>query len=277
MNAIHAKTRPYRVGMIVPSSNTTMETEIPALLQRQSAVDGSRFTFHSTRLRLRHVAPEALQAMNDAAGDAVDALCDSQVDTVMYACLLATMFGGKASVVETGQRLARRANYMRAAPVSVVTSADALIAALHSLGAQSISMIAPYRKELTARVTATIEEHGIVVRQAVSLEIADDVAVGRLDQQTLLSMACELDLANSDALVLSAGVQMPSIEVLDAVEQLLGLPVLSAASASVWALLQKLRIEPQVKAAGWLLRSSCAHANAHAHAHAHAHEERQAA
>ncbi len=266
MNSIPVKSRPWRVGMIVPSSNTTLESEVLTLLQRQGSADGSRFTFHATRLRLRHVAPapEALQAMNDAAGDAVDALCDAQVDAVVYGCLLATMFGGKASVVETGQRLARRANHMRAAPVSVVTSADALTSALHSLGARSISMLAPYRKELTARVAATIEECGIAVRQTVSLEIADDVAVGRLDPQALLSMVCELDLANSDALVLSAGVQIPTLEVLDSVEQLLGLPVLSASTASVWALLQKLRIEPRIKGAGWLLRSSCAQALAHA-------------
>ncbi|MDQ2736514.1 MAG: Asp/Glu racemase [Pseudomonadota bacterium] len=265
MNSIPAKSRPWRVGMIVPSSNTTLESEILALLQRQGVADGSRFSLHAARLRLRHVAPapEALRAMNDAAGDAVDALCDAQVDAVVYGCLLATMFGGKASVVETGQRLARRANYMRAAPVSVVTSADALTSALQSLGARSISMLTPYRKELTAKVAATIEELGIAVRQAVSLEIVDDAAVGRLDQQALLSMACEMDLANSDALVLSAGVQIPTLEVLDSVEQLLGLPVLSASTASVWALLQKLRIEPRINGAGWLLRSSCAQALLH--------------
>jgi maleate isomerase len=264
MNSIHAKTRPWRVGMIVPSSNTTIEAEIPALLQRQGAADGSRFTFHATRLRMRHSVAGALQAMNDAAGDAVDALCDAQMDTVLYGCMVAAMSGGKASMAEMSQRLARRANHMRAAPVSVVTSADALVGALQSLGAQSISMIAPYKRELTAKVATAIEAHGIAVRQALSLEIADDVAVGRLDAQTLLSMACEMDLAHSDALVLSAGVQMPSLEVLDSVEQLLGLPVISAATASAWALLNKLRIEPKVRAAGWLLRSSCKHPLAYA-------------
>jgi len=264
MNAIHA-TPPHRIGLIVSSSNTTMEAEIPALLQRQGAADGSRFTFHSARLRLRQVTPEALKVMNDSAGDAVDALCDAQVDALMYACLAATMSGGKASVLETGQRLARRAAHMRAAPVPVVSSADALISALHSLGAGSISLIAPYRKELTARVAATIEQHGIAVREAVSLEVTDNVAVGRLDQHALLSMADELDLANSDALVISACVQMPSLDVLDAAEQALGLPVLSAATASVWALLHRLRIEPKVKNAGWLLRSACAHSELHDH------------
>ena len=106
MNAYHAKTRPWRIGLIVPSSNTTLETEIPALLQRQSVVDGSRFSFHSMRLRLRHNTPEGLQAMNLAAGDAIDALCDAQVDSIVYGCLIAAMSGGKASTVETGQRLA---------------------------------------------------------------------------------------------------------------------------------------------------------------------------
>ncbi|MEO8921938.1 MAG: hypothetical protein ABI330_03770 [Caldimonas sp.] len=79
MNSIPVKSRPWRVGMIVPSSNTTLESELLTLLQRQGSADGSRFTFHATRLRLRHdaPAPEALQAMNDAAGDAVDALCDA--------------------------------------------------------------------------------------------------------------------------------------------------------------------------------------------------------
>lgn len=268
MIAIHAP-RLHRVGLIVPSSNTTMETEIAALLQRQAAADGSRFTIHSARLRLRQTTPDALRAMNDAAGDAVDALCDAQVDTLMYACLVATMFGGKASVVETGQRLARRAAHIRSAPVPVVTSADALVSALRSLGAESISMIAPYRKDVTARVAATIEEHGIAVREAVSLEVADTVSVGRLDPQRLLALASELDLANSDALVLSACVQMPSLDVLDAAEQRLGLPVLSAASASVWALLHKLRVEARVKGAGWLLRSS--------HACRQVHEHREAA
>jgi maleate isomerase len=37
----------YRIGQIVPSSNTTMETEIPAILRAWEAVLPERFTFHS--------------------------------------------------------------------------------------------------------------------------------------------------------------------------------------------------------------------------------------
>ena len=35
--------RTFRVGQIVPSSNTTMETEIPAMLRAREAVRDERF------------------------------------------------------------------------------------------------------------------------------------------------------------------------------------------------------------------------------------------
>ncbi len=52
MSLIHASIHPrtlYRIGQIVPSSNTTMETEIPAMLRAREAVLPERFTFHSAR------------------------------------------------------------------------------------------------------------------------------------------------------------------------------------------------------------------------------------
>ena len=58
--------RNYRVGQIVPSSNTTMETEIPAILlgrQRALPEDGT-FTFHSSRMRMKKVVKEELEAMD---------------------------------------------------------------------------------------------------------------------------------------------------------------------------------------------------------------------
>lgn len=47
----------FRIGMIVPSSNTTMEAEAPELL-RNLAPDDCRFTFHGARVRMLHVRQE---------------------------------------------------------------------------------------------------------------------------------------------------------------------------------------------------------------------------
>jgi maleate isomerase len=50
-----------RVGLIVPSSNVTIETELPALLARH---ESATFTFHSSRMRMQEVSEEELQTMN---------------------------------------------------------------------------------------------------------------------------------------------------------------------------------------------------------------------
>lgn len=51
--------RLYRIGQIVPSSNTTMQTEIPAMLRARELVRPDRFTFHSSRMRMKRVVPGA--------------------------------------------------------------------------------------------------------------------------------------------------------------------------------------------------------------------------
>jgi maleate isomerase len=54
----------FRIGQIVPSSNTTMETEIPAILRARERVLPERFTFHSSRMRMKTVSREELAAMD---------------------------------------------------------------------------------------------------------------------------------------------------------------------------------------------------------------------
>ena len=76
----------HHIGMIVPSSNLTMETELPRMMrQRESVVPEDRFVFHSSRMRMRHVTPEQLRAMNAQTGRAALELADARPDVVATA------------------------------------------------------------------------------------------------------------------------------------------------------------------------------------------------
>ena len=72
----------------------------------------------------------------------------------------------------------------------------------------------------------------IEVVASVSLGISDNVEVGRLDPGQLIAHARRLDLADADAVVLSACVQMPSLPAIDAARREFQRPVLSAATAT---------------------------------------------
>ena len=82
---------PYRIGLIVPSSNVTMETEIPALLRAYEGVTGLPFTFHGARMRMKQVTAEALLAMDREGATCAAHLADAQCDVLAYACLVAIM------------------------------------------------------------------------------------------------------------------------------------------------------------------------------------------
>ena len=48
----------FKIGQIVPSSNVTMETEIPAMFRARESILPERFTFHSSRMRMRSVTQD---------------------------------------------------------------------------------------------------------------------------------------------------------------------------------------------------------------------------
>ena len=246
----------HRIGLLVPSSNTTMETELPALLRaRESVRPEDTFTFHSARLRMEDVTPEALRAMNEQTVRATTELADLQPDVVATACLVAIMAQGPGSHC-TAQAEIESILEREDASAPVVSSAGALVDALHELGAQKIGIVAPYLEELTRLVVAYIEDAGIEVADAISLEVSDNRAVAALDPHDLEEHWRRLDLSGCDALVLSACVQMRSLEVLEEVERRSELPTVSAATATTWAILRALDLEPVAPGAGALLAAA---------------------
>src|ERR1700704_363143 len=126
-----------RVGMLVPSSNTTMETEVPEVLRRVAGETGDRFTFHSSRMRWRTVSAEALAAMNADASRATVELADADVDVIAYACLVAIMSQGRGAHRDIEKQLTQT-SAEAGSPVDVLSSAGALIAGLHHLGARKV-------------------------------------------------------------------------------------------------------------------------------------------
>ncbi|GEL16772.1 maleate cis-trans isomerase family protein [Pseudonocardia asaccharolytica] len=169
-------TRTYRIGQIVPSSNVTMETEIPALLRARETVLPERFTFHSARMRMTRVTAEELAAMDAESDRCAVELSDARVDVLGYACLVAIMSAGPGYHRNAQQRLHGR-TADNGAPAPVVTS----------------------------------------------------------------------------AVVLSACVQMPSLDVLDEVQDALGKPVLSAAVATTHRMLRALGLPAEAPRGGALL------------------------
>lgn len=242
----------FRIGQIVPSSNTTMETEIPAMLRLRETIRPERFTFHSSRMRMKKVVKEELAAMDAESDRCAIELSDARVDVLGYACLVAIMAMGRGYHRVSQERLTRHTT-ANGAHAPVLTSAGALVDALKVIGAKKIVVVAPYMKQLTELVVDYIGSEGYEVIDWRALEIPDNLEVGRHDPARLPEIVSTLNYQDADAIVLSACVQMPSLPAVAKVEAMTGKPVITAAIATTYAMLRNLDLEPIVPGAGALL------------------------
>ena len=242
----------YRIGQIVPSSNTTMETEIPAILRAREAVEAERFTFHSSRMRMQHVTKEELAKMDADSDRCALELADARVDVLGYACLVAIMSMGLGYHKKSEERLHGR-TVEAGGPAPVVTSAGALVDGLKAIGAKKVAILTPYMKPLTCVVIDYIENEGIEVLDSISLEVSNNLEVGLLNPLAPIEHTKRLNTANVDAIVASACVQMPSLASIQAIEDRAGLPVLSSSVATTYMMLKKLGLKTYAPGFGSLL------------------------
>jgi maleate isomerase len=243
-----------RIGLVVPSSNTTMETELPELFRRRPET----FTWHSARARMAHVTPEELDRMVQASDVSAQSLADAPVEVIAYACLVAVMARGPGAHRDVQARLeAALADSPRQPPI--VTSAGALVDGLKALRAERIAMITPYMRPLAEQVADYVRGEGVEVADLVALEVSDNVEVGCIAPELLVEHArrvCEQD--GLDALVLSACVQMPSLAVVKLVEDEVQIPVVTAATATARSILLALGLTPTIPDAGRMLAGDTA-------------------
>ncbi len=188
--------KPLRIGQIVPSSNTTMETEIPAMFRARELDFAERFTFHSSRMRMKKVVKEELEAMDRDSDRCAIELSDARVDVLGYACLVAIMSMGKGYHRVSEARLTQR-TVENGNPAPVVTSAGALVDGLKAMGAKRVSVVCPYMKPLTRMVVDYIESEDIEVKDYCALEIPDNLQVAAQDPANLLEIYKRIDTTAS--------------------------------------------------------------------------------
>ena len=240
-----------RVGLVVPSSNVTVETEMPAILGRHPDAE---FSFHASRMRMARVSPEQLAAMNAQRERCILEIGDARPDVILYACLVALMAAGPGEHQRVESLVAEQLAAGGSAAL-VRSSAGALTEALRGLGARRVALVTPYMRPLAAQVVAYIEAEGFEVTGWRALEVEDNGAVGAIPGDQVMTAARSLDLTGADALIISACVQMPSLGLIEAAEAEFGLPVLSAATAGAYSILRASGLPLAIEGAGSLLRA----------------------
>ena len=233
-----------RLGFLVPPGNPTVEAEMMIL-----APAGVSLHFH--RMAVGGGVPGALdnqdartRTMIDNLDESVALLAMVQPDIIVLAHTATSYYLGGA------REAALLARLSEASGTRIVTAFGSVVAALERLGVRRVALGAPYSAETTAQGRAHLEAHGFAVVCADNLKgvtnIYDETA------ERAYGLARMVDVPEAEAVFLS-GTGMPTLPVLDVLEQDLAKPVISSASAMMWHALRSCGVGQPIPGYGRLL------------------------
>ncbi|MBM3356486.1 MAG: maleate cis-trans isomerase [Betaproteobacteria bacterium] len=232
-----------RIGLLVPSSNTTVEVEFYRALP-------PGVTLHTARLYLTQITPEAILGMVRDMEAQARLLASADVDVIVLGATAPSFLKGLGYDRELIGRL-EAASGKRA-----TTTSTALIEAIRHFGARRVALGSAYDEKVNAIARSFIEASGVTVLDAQGLGYVDNLKVGRLAADTAYELARKVDRPDADAIVLAC-TNWRTMDVLDRIERDTGKPVVSTTQASVWAALRMIGA-PDVTGYGRLLREVAA-------------------
>ena len=231
----------HRIGLLVPSSNTTVEPEFYRALP-------PGVTLHTARLFLTEITPEAILKMVEDLEQQSRLLASADVDVIVMGATAPSFLKGAGYDREVIGRIEK------AARKPATTTSTALLRALRFLGAQRVVLGSAYTDKVNAIAQGFLEANGIEVAAARGLGMVDNLAVGRLGPESACELAREAAQADADAVVLAC-TNWRSMDVIERLERELGKPVVSTTQVSVWDALRLTGYRGEISGYGRLLRT----------------------
>lgn len=233
-----------RFGLIVLSSDPAGERECRLIIE-QAGVD-----LIATRIaNSPSITRESLLAMEAGiAATAATLPTDLPYAAVAFLCTSASRLIG-FDKVEAQVRTAL-------GPVPVTNPMLASLRALEATGARRVALLTPYREDITREVVDALATAGLQVVAASTFDVDDDRVAGRLSAKALdTAIGRLLADADVDAVFISC-TTLRTVEVIDALEQRHGVPVISSNQAVAWDLLRLAGRTPAAGDWGRLFRRS---------------------
>jgi maleate isomerase len=221
-----------RLGLIVPSSNTTNEPEFSRHLP-----DG--VSLHTSRMHLENANADDLVGMADEVERCADLLGTADVDVVAYGCTTGSLVKGAGYDEEIEGRIEARVG------VPAVATAAAIKRAFDALDLESLAIATPYISDLNEREEQFLADAGYEVVDLQGLELEANAEIGRQRPEVAYRRARELDHQDADGVFVSC-TNYRTFEVIERLEADLGKPVVTSNQATLWDALRTLGVSAEL-------------------------------
>ena len=240
-----------RIGVMIPSTNTTCEADFQMTVPRDVTIHGQRLWMTN-----EGTGDAAYVRMNGEIESGAKYLATASVNVVAYGCTTGSFYRGPGydrELIET---------ITKAAGVPAVAAAPAVVEALRHFGARRISVATPYPEWNNQRLRAYLEASGFEVLNVEGeprAAASGNQGINDRDPEEVVAFAARVCRPEADALLCSC-TAWRSVEAVAELERRTGKPVVTSNQASIWMAFRALGLTTPLKGFGRLLESLAPHA-----------------
>lgn len=232
-----------RIGLIVPPTNTVNEPEWTRLMPEGVSLHAMRMPLH-----LDTMSAAGRAALETDMSAAVGELMKARPDVIAYGCTAGSMV---LPVDALPQRIAAMSG------AAAVTTASAIVAALHHLKVRTIAVATPYADALNDHERHFLAANGVHVLSIKGLGIGaggahEFVRIAETPLETVEAHVRDSFVSGAEAVVISC-TDFPTLPLIPALERDLNVPIVTSNTATLWAALRAIGIDDALPAAGRLL------------------------
>jgi maleate cis-trans isomerase len=230
----------HHFGVLIPSTNTTVEIEYNRLLP-------PTLQAHVGRLLTSGAGPFSPSLDADIDHQA-RLLGTARVEVVGLAQTSASLFAEDYDANVT-QRMTNGAG------LPAVTSAQAIGQAVKALGARRIALVSPYSQPVLERARHYYQtKYGLEVLALEGFAATDSYMIGRLGPENARDAFARIDRPEIEALVVPGG-NFPTMAFVPDWEREFGKPVITTNQAALWAMMRIMQADEKLPELGRLLET----------------------
>jgi len=216
-----------RIGLIVPSTNTTCEMEFHKLLPPGVSVHTSRVFLPEDKSPEDRI--DSIIRMGDGLLEGARLASGVGPDILVWACTVGSFIKGKGYDTLLAEKIKQQIG------LPLVTTSTAIVEAFKILKVKKIAMATPYIDEINRREKEFFEHSlkGLKVVNMSGLGIIPNLQKGQLTPESAYVAAKQVHTGSSECILISC-TNWRTLEIIDVLEKDLGKPVVSSVQATIW-------------------------------------------
>jgi maleate isomerase len=231
-----------RIGLMVPSTVTTMDQEFNRLVPEGVSV-------HVTRLYHTTSSFEGLSTLIDNIERAAAELATAKVDIIVFGCTSGGLIKGREYEQEIRDKIGKASG-----GIPSVTVIGSVIDALETVGIKELVVATPYIPQVYKIEKQFLENMGLKVLDIDGLNIEDSETITHEYPASSYNLAKSLFKKHprAEGIFISC-TNFRSIEILNKLEKDTGVPAISSVQATLWSCLRKISCNESITGFGSLL------------------------